>query len=171
MSRFFLYFLIAIQVLFLSCRKESENPYNELITGFWKQTSITIDGEQIQLSDCEQSTRLLIESNGVYRLYSSCDDRTRSGTWLTHTDNLVDLSLDRFNAGSYYPFPMRFTILKLTATELEIRIRTFVGERKKMVMFTPVAPDNINGLSQEEISQLNLFNKTIKTYIYRFSKQ
>jgi len=163
-------FLIFLFALISGCEKETENPFNSLLPGFWTQTSITIDGENQSLTPCEQSTRLLIEQNGIYRLYSSCDEVQRPGTWLISDDDMLDLSMDRRNGDSYYSFPVRFTILELSSNTLEIRIKTYVGERKKTVMFTPLPPDDTSEMTAEERFALDQENKTLQTYIYRFTK-
>jgi hypothetical protein len=143
-----------------------------LLPGYWAQEAILEDGVEITMSDCESSTRLLIEQNGIYRIYSSCDTMDRSGTWLITSDTLLDLSMDRWNGNnSYEPYPIRFTMLSLTDQQLEIRIKTFIGERKKMVMFTPHPQDSLALLTDEEVLALDRYNKTLKTWIYRFTKQ
>ncbi len=162
--------LILIMALFPSCEKEVNYP--DLVSGFWAQESILEDGIPVEMSACEQSTRLLVEPNGVYRLYSSCDNVQRSGTWIITNVSMLDLSMDRWNGSNKYePYPVRFTILKLSGTELEIRIKTFIGDRKKIVMFTPVPQDNLAGMTPGELLELDRFNKTLKTYTYRFVKQ
>jgi hypothetical protein len=96
----------------------------------------------------------------------------RSGTWLITNDTILDLSMDRWNGNnSYEPYPIRFTMLSLTDQELEIRIKTFIGERKRMVMFTPQPQDSPELLTDEEILALDRYNKTLKTWVYRFTKQ
>jgi hypothetical protein len=163
-------FLIFLFALLSGCEKETENPYIDLLPGFWTQSSITIDGVNQNLTPCEQSTRLLIEQNGIYRLYSSCDVVQRPGTWLISNDDMLDLSMDRRNGASYFSFPVRFTILEVTSNSLEIRIKTYVGERKRTVMFTPLPPDDTTQMTAEERLALDQENKTIQTYIYRFTK-
>lgn len=162
--------LIFLFAMLSGCEKETENPYIDLLPGFWIQTSITVDGVNQDLTPCEQSTRLLVEPNGIYRLYSSCDVSQRQGTWLISNDDMLDLSMDRRNGDSYYSFPVRFTIIDLTSNTLEIRIKTYVGERKKTVLFTPLPPDDTSELTAEQRLALDQENKTIKTYIYRFTK-
>jgi hypothetical protein len=162
--------LIFLFAMLSGCEKETENPYIDLLPGFWMQTSITVDGVNQDLTPCEQSTRLLVEQNGIYRLFSSCDAVQREGTWLISNDDMLDLSMDRRNGDSYYSFPVRFTILDLTSNTLEIRIKTYVGERKKTVLFTPLPPDDTSEMTAEQRLALDQENKTIQTYIYRFTK-
>jgi len=166
-----LIFLLLMIFLTLSpgCKKDSGFP--DLISGFWAQESITEDGIPVELSDCELSTRLLIEQNGIYRLYSSCDVKERAGTWIITNETMLDLSMDRWNGSNKYePYPVRFTILQMDDTVLEIRIKTFIGDRKKIVLFTPLAQDNLTGLTPEQLLELDRQNKTLRTYIYRFIK-
>lgn len=162
--------LILSITLLSGCEEEVLN--SDLLPGFWVQEAIYEDDNPLPMSDCESSVRLLIEQNGVYRLQSSCDSMERSGTWLISNDSILDLSMDRWNgSNSYEPYPIRFTILQLSDLELEIRIKTFVGERKKMVLFTPVQQDSIQNLSDQEILDLDRYNKTLLTYRYRFGKK
>lgn len=166
-----LIFLILVSVLAISpgCKKDSGYP--DLISGFWAQESILSDGNPAEMSECELSTRLLVEPNGIYRLYSSCDDRQRSGTWIITGDNMLDLSMDRWNGSNKYePYPVRFSILNLTETEMEIRIKTFIGDRKKLVLFTPLPQDTLSGKTPAELLELDRINKTLRTYTYRFIK-
>ncbi|TSA37631.1 MAG: hypothetical protein D4R64_05400 [Porphyromonadaceae bacterium] len=169
MNKLIFLFLMFILALPPGCEKDAGYP--DLISGFWAQEAILEDGTAVEMSTCEQSTRLLIEQNGVYRLYSSCDVLERSGTWIITNETMLDLSMDRWNGSNKYePYPVRFTIIKLSATELEIRIRTFIGDRKKIVLFTPVAQDNLAGMTPGELLELDRYNKTLRTYIYRFVK-
>ncbi|MFN8134448.1 MAG: lipocalin family protein [Bacteroidales bacterium] len=162
--------LLIFLLMFSSCKKETDNI--SLLPGFWTQESITEDGNPVTMSACEQSTRLLIEQNGIYRMYSSCDGQQRYGTWIITGNTMLDISLDHWNGSNKYEsFPVRFTILKLTGTEMEIRVKTYIGERKKTVMFTPVEQDVLTGKTPEELLQLDRYNKTLKTYTYRFVKQ
>jgi hypothetical protein len=162
--------LLLVVTALSGCRKDADYP--GLISGFWAQESILEDGTPTGMSACEQSTRLLMEPNGVYRLYSSCDDTQRSGTWIITNTTMLDLSMDHWNGSNKYePYPVRFTIIKLSGTEMEIRIKTFIGDRKKIVMFTPVPQDNLVGLTPLELLDLDRQNKTLKTYTYRFIKQ
>ena len=169
MNKFILPMLMLLLALLPGCAKDPENP--GLISGFWEQEAILEDGTPVELSACEQSTRLLIEPNGIYRLHSSCDATDRAGTWLITGETMLDLSMDRWNGSTKYePYPVRFTIIKLTENELEIRIKTFIGDRKKLVLFTPAAQDVVSGLSAEQLLELDRLNKTLRTYTYRFAK-
>lgn len=170
MNKLFYTFLIISLALLSSCEKPID--YSGKIPGFWMQEEILEDGTPVALSSCEEDVRLLIEKNGIYRLYSSCDTLQRYGTWIITNEDMLDLSMDHWNGSNKYePYPVRFTILKLTSTELEIRIKTFVGDRKKLVMFTPLPQDVESGKTPEELLALDRENKVLKTYIFRFAKQ
>ena len=83
-----------------------------------------------------------------------------------------------------YHIQSRFTILKLTATEMEIRLKTYVGEKKYALLFAPdpadfvelnVAAGKIN-YSPKLVTDANYWIiqkelRTQKTYIYKFQKQ
>jgi len=170
MNKLLIPLLILVFALFPSCEKETD--YSKTITGFWAQEAILEDGVEIPMSACEQSTRLLVEQNGIYRLYSSCDTLERAGTWIVTNEDMLDLSMDHWNGSNKYePYPVRFTILELTGSVMEIRIKTFIGNRKELVMFTPVDQDILTGKTPEEILELDRYNKSLKTYIFRFVKQ
>lgn len=169
MNKLTLPFLILIISLLFSCEKEIDN--SSLISGFWAQDAISVDGSAVSLTTCEEGTRLLIEQNGIYRLFSPCDTMERAGTWLISDNTMLDLSIDRWNGSNKYePYPVRFTILKITDSELEIRIKTFIGDRKKLVLFTPLPQDDLSGLTEEELVVLDRYNKELRTYIYSFVK-
>jgi hypothetical protein len=169
MNKLIFFFLALILAVLPGCEKDPG--YTDLIPGFWAQDAILEDGTPVQMSDCEKGTRLLVEQNGVYRLFSPCDATQRSGTWLVTNTDMLDLSMDRWNGSNKYePYPVRFTIIKLTATEMEVRIKTFIGDRKKLVLFTPVTQDVTTGLTPVQLLELDRVNKTLRTYIYRFVK-
>lgn len=83
-----------------------------------------------------------------------------------------------------YHLQSRFTILKLTDNEMEIRIKTFVGERKYALLFMPHPTDfqelvvdagKIN-YSPKLITDHNYWEvqneyRTLKTYIFKFRKE
>jgi hypothetical protein len=170
MNKLFFTFLIISFALISSCEKPLD--YAGKFPGFWQQTAILENGSPVALSPCEQEVRMLVEKNGIYRLYSSCDTLQRYGTWIITNDDMLDLSMDHWNGSNKYePYPVRFTVTKLSGSELEIRIKTFVGDRKKLVLFTPMAQDITAGKTAEELLALDRENKVLKTYIFRFTKQ
>jgi hypothetical protein len=82
-----------------------------------------------------------------------------------------------------YHIPSRFSIIKLTNEELEIRLRTFVGEKRYALLFSPdpkdfvelnVAPGRINYapklLTEENYWEVFHEFRTLKTYHYKFRK-
>ena len=167
----YIFLLIVLIIFAFSPSCEEEKDYTVDFPGFWAQEAILEDDNPIQMSDCELSTRLLIERNGIYRLYSSCDTMERSGTWIITSGDMLDLSIDRWNGSNKYePYPIRFTILSLTDSDMEIRIKTFIGDRKRIIMFTPLPQDDLTGLSAEEVFELDRYNKELRTYIYKFKK-
>jgi len=169
MRNYNILFTLLAGLLLTGCNAD-DNLKEEMLPGYWSQVAIIIDEQSIELSECEQSVRLLFERNGIYRLYSSCDNMVRAGTWLISDDKILDLTMDRRRGNNYEPYPVRFTILEISENNLEIRIRTFVDERKRTVMFTPIPPDDLTGLTPEEILEIEFYNKQLKTYIYRFTK-
>jgi len=79
----------------------------------------------------------------------------------------------------------RFTILQLSATEMEIRLKTYVGEKKYALLFAP-APSDFNELKPAPAGKSIYIPKlvtdqnywiirtelqTLKTYVFKFKKQ
>lgn len=86
---------------------------------------------------------------------------------------------------SQYHIQSRFTILQLSADEMEIRLKTFVGEKKYALLFAPVPTDFIE-LKTVAAGKVNYIPKlvtdnnywtirkefqTLKTYIFKFRKE
>ncbi len=84
-----------------------------------------------------------------------------------------------------YHIQSRFTILKLSADEMEIRLKTFVGEKKYAMLFAPAPADFIE-LKTVAAGKLNYIPKlvtddnywtirrefqTLKTYVFKFRKE
>lgn len=84
-----------------------------------------------------------------------------------------------------YHEQFRFTILKLTATEMEIRIKTFEGEKKYALLFSP-SPSDFFEIKPYVPGKVNYIPKfvndqnywtirkefqTLKTYIFKFQKE
>ncbi len=173
MKKILLFFMLMVSLA--ACKKESTD--TSLINGLWIQTQVTEDGNVVALQDCEKQLKLLIEQNGIYRLYNPCNSTLRYGTWIITGDNMLDMSLDRWDGKSkfgetmkYEPFPVRFTITQLSDNKLEIRIKTYIGYRKSYVMFTPIPQEDLSGKTPEELLQIDRTNKTLVTYIYTFEK-
>lgn len=78
----------------------------------------------------------------------------------------------------------RFTILNLSATEMEIRIKTFVGEKKYALLFAPDPVDFIeiknpaagkDAYIPKLVTDQNYWSirdeyQTLKTYVFKFQK-
>jgi len=86
---------------------------------------------------------------------------------------------------SQYHIQSRFTILQLSATEMEIRLKTFVGEKKYALLFAP-APSDFIELKTVAAGKANYIPKlvtdqnywtirkefqTLKTYVFKFRKE
>ena len=86
---------------------------------------------------------------------------------------------------SQYHIQSRFTILQLSGNEMEIRLKTFVGEKKYALLFAPVPSDFIE-LKTVATGKANYIPKlvtdqnywtirkefqTLKTYIFKFRKE
>lgn len=86
---------------------------------------------------------------------------------------------------SQYHIQSRFTILNLSGNEMEIRLKTFVGEKKYAFLFAPDPSDfielkNVAAGKQPYIPKLvtddNYWTirkeyQTLKTYVFKFSKE
>ncbi|MDR2086533.1 MAG: hypothetical protein LBP72_05100 [Dysgonamonadaceae bacterium] len=175
---------ISVPVFFLlffftSCEKD-ETDKTALITGLWIQEKITENGEEIALSNEEKSLSLLIEPNGVYRTYAKdAPEKEHFGGW-TITDNTwLELSADTWRVNSS-PLEdannqwaknhtqIRFTLLNLSDNSLEIRLKTYIGEKKYSPLFVEgerplITTDNLDVISAEY--------KNMKTYTYTFRKE
>jgi hypothetical protein len=86
---------------------------------------------------------------------------------------------------SQFHIQSRFTILQLSATEMEIRLKTFVGEKKYALLFAPDPSDFIElktvaaGKSNyipKLVTDQNFWTirkefQTLKTYVFKFRKE
>jgi hypothetical protein len=84
-----------------------------------------------------------------------------------------------------YHIQSRFTILKLTDTEMEIRLKTFVGEKKYAMLFAPdpvdfiettIAGSGVVNFSPKLITDSNYWIirnefQTLKTYVFTFKRE
>lgn len=167
-------FLLLISVLFwTSCSKEED--YSNLLPGFWELDSEYVDGE---LADSEsvKMPSIFIESNGIYRMFEPNLGIEHSGTWILTDTDWLSMSIDKVvgkntSDGSYRynQVLVRFTLLSISDEFMEIRIKTFLEERKKLIMFSQLKEDPIPQTPDEEIA-LDNENKKLHTYIYRFKK-
>jgi hypothetical protein len=101
------------------------------------------------------------------------------------TITVIDTLISVRKQWSKYHIQSRFTILQLSATEMEIRLKTFVGEKKYAFIFAPDPADFIE-LKPVAAGTLNYIPKlvtdqnywairkefqTLKTYIFKFKKE
>jgi hypothetical protein len=165
---------ICILQLFSSCGEDTD--LTSLLSGKWQQEQVFIDGNLQTLSSEELSVRLNMESNGVYQLQDATSGKTHRGTWLFSDGDWLNMSMDKIqgvNADNSLRFGqvlVRFTILNVDEKLLELRIKTFLFERKQTVMFTLEPQDNTLGMSGEELLALDTENKKLHTYRYIFKK-
>jgi hypothetical protein len=170
-SKLYLLFLLPV-FFFIGCH-EDESDKTGAIIGFWQQEKITEDGVEINLPAEQKSLGLLFESNGVYRTCAKDmpDNKEHFGAWTITDGQWLEMTVDtwRLNAGQWTKnhIPVRFSILKLSDNELEIRVKTYIGEKKYAALFVeiarpPVTSENLDAIQQEYM--------TLKTYIYTFKK-
>ncbi|MFR8836011.1 hypothetical protein [Bacteroides nordii] len=169
------YLLLGIALLsMVSCKEDTD--LSPQLTGFWKQSQIFIDDESFDLTDGELNTSLYMEANGVYRLFDGTTQKEHPGTWLFSDGNWLNLTMDKIqskNTDNSYRFGqvlVRFTILNVNDNEMELRIKTYLYERKLTVMFNLMAQDDTTGMTGEELLELDTQNKKIHTYRYVFKK-
>ncbi|MDR1632528.1 MAG: hypothetical protein LBR97_06580 [Dysgonamonadaceae bacterium] len=164
----------------LSCEKD-EPDKTASMSGLWIQEKITVDGVEMVLPDDAKSLSLLIEPNGVYRTYAKdATDKEHFGAW-TITDNTwLEITADtwRLNANPLTQTPAnqwaknhvltRFTVLNVSDSRLEIRLKTYEGEKKYSALFVEESRPLITG---DNLDKINEEYKTLKTYIYTFGKE
>jgi 3D (Asp-Asp-Asp) domain-containing protein len=89
------------------------------------------------------------------------------------------------NQWNKYHIQTRFSILQLTDSEMEIRLKTFVGEKKYALLFAPDPNDFIDvtpaGSATAAYSPILITNdnywgirkeyQTLKTYVFKFKKE
>ncbi len=173
--------LSLLLILFGSCKDDNIEEKN--LYGLWKQVQITEDGTPMTLTEKEKNLQLLIEKNGVYRSFTTDGINTpveKYGTWIITDDKWLDLTLDTWQIqtkpdaeGKPGTWGMnhtinRFTVLSLTGDKLEVRMKTYVAEKKYAAMFVEnerpeILPENVDDIEREF--------KQLKTYIFTFSKQ
>ena len=169
-------FVGAMLIAITSCKEEIE--LSPLLVGHWQQEKIFIDGIDQVLSQGELNTSLLIEANGIYRLYDGVRKQERPGTWFFSDGDWMNMTMDRVvsvnHATGAYNFAqglVRFTVQEVNASTMELRIRTYLFDRKKTVMFTLLDQDgNTEEMSVEEQMALDKENKQLHTYLYVFKK-
>ena len=98
-------------------------------------------------------------------MFDPCAEKEHAGTWLVTEEDWLTMSMDKIagkntSDGSYRytPVTVRFTIIRLDGDEMELRIKTFLGERKKTVMFSQMEQDS-QPATPEEALELDTKNK------------
>jgi hypothetical protein len=172
--------LILLVLFFSGCSKDDVEKV-DLISGLWTQEKVTEDGQEMSLPDFQKSLSLLIEANGVYRTYAkdALVAKEHFGAWSVTDDTWLEMTVDmwHFNANPV-SLPSanqwirnhlltRFTILSLTNDRLEIRLKTFVGEKKYSALFIEEVRPVITNANYDNIANEYI---TLKTYIYTFKK-
>lgn len=167
-------FLLLLLPFFLFACADKEEFAGEL-SGHWIQEEALSDGISVMTEEERQLT-ILFEANGIYRMYDPCYKKEHAGTWLISDGDWLNMSMDKIigrnsSDGSYRygQVLVRFTILQLTDEVLELRIKTFFGERKKTIMFSQMEQDP-SVLEPDEALALDTENKTTHTYEYRFRR-
>ena len=166
--------ILSSAVTLFACEKEVDR--SDELTGLWEQQQIYIDDQAQNMSDGELATSLFLEGNGIYRLYDGVNKKEHAGTWLFSDGEWLNLSLDKIqrkNADGSLVIGqvlVRFTIFNLNDDTLELRIRTYLYERKASIMFNLMAQDDTTGMTNEEKIELDKMNKELHTYRYVFKK-
>lgn len=178
---FIVIFILTAGLLSTSCSDDVVN-YTDSIEGLWIQEKITEDGIVMNLPFEEQSVKLLIESNGVYRTYTKDmpTNKSSNGTWIISDNKWLDITVDKWtmaanvlnlapaNQWKKNHFRIRFSILSITDKNMEIRVKTYVGEKSFSTLFIERARPIV---TKDNYDSLNGEFKTIKTYIFSFRKQ
>jgi len=169
--RKFKYIIISLIIITLasSCKKDVVDLSSSLI-GNWQQRHVSIDGKDSTLTAGELNTSLVIEANGVYRLYDGVRNVQHQGTWLFSDGDWLNMSMDKLQTSKFGQVLVRFTVLQVNSESMELRIKTFLFERKLTVMFNYMDQDVTTGMTGEELMALDTKNKELHTYVYVFKK-
>lgn len=168
--RFYMFLSSLLLINLFSCKEDVD--LSPQLAGLWKQERVIVDDVDQPLTANELNTTLLMELNGVYRLFDGTTAKEHPGTWLFSDGDWLNMSMDKIQgtvSPGNYKFGqvlVRFTILKVDATTMELRIKTFLFERKLTVMFNLMAQDDTSGMTGEQLMALDTENK--KTHIYRY---
>ena len=171
--------LILLLIFSQSCNKDDDKV--DLISGMWIQEKVTEDGVEMSLPVEQKSLSLLIESNGVYRTYAkdAIVAKDHFGAWSITDNTWFEITADTWHMnGNPLILPpanqwvrnhylIRFTILSLSNDRLEIRLKTWVGEKQYSALFIEEVRPVITSENYDNIAQAY---KTLKTYIYTFKK-
>ena len=165
--------LVFLLFIFSSCSKDEDLASG--LSGYWKQVAAYDNGELCS-TDKEENLSILFEANGVYRMFDPCLEKEHAGTWLVTDKDWLNMSMDKIagknssdNSYRYTQVLVRFTITHLEGNEMELRIKTFLGERKKTVMVSQMEQDPPPA-TPEEAMELDKKNKELHTYTYQFRR-
>lgn len=178
-----LFCLVMLIFVLSSCSDDDKN--EDKISGVWTLQKITQDGEDMTLSPLESHLTLLIESNGVYRTFTTDGITSKShyGAWSITDNKWLELTIDAWhlqknplsikedkidNRWLYNHLLTRFTILSINDNQLEIRLKTFVGDKKYSALFVQQDRPSVNAQTLDGL--INEFS-TLKTYTFVFKKQ
>ncbi len=170
------YLFLALMLLFVFSCKDEDTDLSPQLTGYWKQDQVYIDDVAQSLTPGELNTTLLFEANGVYRLFDGLRNQEHPGTWLFSDEEWLNLSMDKIQGKNTDGTPkfaqilVRFTILDVNENTLELRIKTYLFERKLTVMFNLMDQDNTTGMTGEQLLALDTKNKELHTYRYIFRR-
>ena len=103
---------------------------------------------------------------------------------LTYNGGIIDTIKSVKTQWKKYHIQSRFTIMQLTGDIMEIRLKTFIGEKKYALLFAPSPEDFIDVSASESMVDpyfpelvtddnywiINKEFKTIKTYIFTFQR-
>lgn len=214
--------MLLIPIFVLGSCVQEQFPVSNM-TGLWKQVSVTEDGIEMALAPEQKSCKLLIDANGVYRLYNQVFSSYNKGngptsfygTWSLLDDKWVNFTTDKWELiaavstdsakvtltykkgttvidttatvqrqWSKYHIQSRFTILQLSSTVMEIRLKTYVGEKKYAFLFAPDPADFVElnvtagavNFSPKLVTDNNYWViqkefRTLKTYVFKFQKE
>lgn len=227
---FKLFILLNAIVIVSSC--QNEEIYNEdMAVGLWKQVSVTEDGQPVTLKPEQQNCQLLIEQNGVCRIYHQTFNNYNNGngptnffgTWSLTDGKWLNITTDKWQfitaistdsakikldykkvviapgdtitvidtlknvkkQWSKFHIQSRFTIVQLSENQMEIRLKTFVGEKKYAFIFAPDSDDFVElkpvdagavNYSPKLVTNENFWTirkefQTLKTYVFKFERK
>lgn len=148
-------------------------------TAFYGTWSM-LDGQWINLTTDKWQMVAALSSDSSKITLKTKEYVTESGSFMG-IDTLASVK----NQWNKYHIQSRFTILQLNENEMEIRLKTFVGEKKYALLFAPAPGDFIdvtpNGAATTVYSPILVTNQnfwdirkeyqTLKTYVFKFKKE
>ncbi len=220
MKTVFKLLILSVPFIFSACKQDNFN--QNLVSGLWKQVSVTEDGVEMTLKPEQSVCELLIDANGAYRCYHQSFKSYNNGngptsfygTWsvldgkwinfstdkwqliaplrtdsdkviLTYKNGVIDTLTTVQKQWAQYHIQSRFTILQLSNTDMEIRLKTFVGEKKYALLFAPDPADFIELkpapagkaiyipklVTDQNYWMIKNELQTLKTYVFKFKKE